>query len=105
MENASLTRLVQERRVKEVQSQMDELDVPELEDGLSTTNAPVYKLLEMSKTSAAVLESVLDLVHDIQKRMREAEKRISTVESEQSRTPPPKTSCGFSCSNNSLNIE
>ena len=95
MDDVRLAKLIHERQV----------DVSEAEVDVSASNEVLHHLLEVSKTSAAVLQNILDSLSDMQQRMHQAEKRLSTVEADQSKTPPPKTSCGFSCSNNSVNIE
>ena len=123
---ASFNRFLQERRVQDLQLSMDELELPYpvdsqgpeegeiLEDDISTqmyygdteaNTEALHRLVEASKTTALVLSEVLQLVFEVQKSVRGLEQRVYSLEKEVSRSPQPKTSCGFSCSNNSVTID
>ena len=126
VKEAGFNRFLQERRVQDMQLSLDELELPYpvesdeaeegeiLEDDLSTqvyygdteaNTAALHRLVEVSKTTGLVLAEVLQLVLDVQKRIRGLEQRVSSLERDVARSPQPKTSCGFSCSNNSVTID
>lgn len=106
---------VQERRVKDMQHDIDELEVswPETggasndpeEDEVAYGNMVQHHLLEVNKKTTMVLVEILEMLSVVQKRTRSTDERVRALEAEANKTPPPKTSCGFSCSNNSVSIE
>ena len=105
-----LNRFLQERRVQDMQLTLDEmaasyqLEEDEILEGDDETDV-VQGLLEVSQTTSLVLAEVLQLVLDVQKDMRQMRERVFSLEADISRSPQPKTSCGFSCSNNSVTID
>ena len=124
--DAGFNRFLQERRVQDMHLSLDELELPYpvgstepeegeiVEDDLSTqvcyddtevNAAALQGLVEVSKTTALVLDEVLQFVLDIQKRIRGLEQRVYSLERDVAKSPQPKSSCGFSCSNNSVTID
>ena len=95
---SSLSSFLQERKVRAIQYEMESLNDPEMQE-------VAYQMQDAQKTTTEILQAILEILTEVQHRLYSVEKRTTTVEAEQSKTPPPKTSCGFSCSNNSVSIE
>jgi hypothetical protein len=115
VDRPTFSRFLQERRVKNMQSDIEDLELPwpetsapgelDLVEAVDNRHKVQYHLLETSKTTTVVLEEMLGMVCNLQKRLRSAEERVHSLEAELCKSPAPKTSCGFSCSNNSVTID
>ena len=128
VDEAGFNRFLQERRVKDMQLCIDALEESEgyeaeeeleeegelFDENLSTQVCysdtedhaqALHQLVSVSKTTGLVLDEVLQLVLDVQRRIRGLEQRVCSLEREVTKSPQPKTSCGFSCSNNSVTID
>ena len=93
-----LSSFIQERKLKAMQYETTEPSNPPMHQ----VEAP---MTDVQQTTNDILQAILEILTEVQGRLYSVEKRVWTVERDQSKTPPPRTSCGFSCSNNSVNIE
>ena len=73
VDEPSAERWRQERKVRDIQYEIDDLDMVDSGEERTENETILNAVLEASKTSAAVLDAILKMLSDVQGRMRAVE--------------------------------